>query len=331
MLSIKIFTAIKKRGVLGFFGALVADFFVLSSNRLSLLRDQATRYRFLDRQTGSKELIIVLAGYKPYLWPATLSRLSKYRPDDADICIASSGMFSPKLAELCEEHDWSYLSTERNSPGVALNKAIKLHPSADFIYKLDEDIIIPFGFFDSLRSGYNLAWEDSLLEPGFVAPVLNINGITYKYFLEVLGLEKEYQDSFGSLLMRCDNLPVHNNSDAGWYIWERSLPFDYIAELFKNKSGYFSCSTRFSIGAILFRRSFIDDVGGFKSAWHSGVLGVDEDILCRDCTSQSRPMYIIKSVFAGHFSFYPQEKFMKEKLPVMSALDPITFPDDFYQ
>jgi hypothetical protein len=232
---------------------------------------------------------------------------------------------------MCARNGWSYLSVRRNSPGIALNKAISLHPHSDFIYKLDEDIFIGKDFFLLLRRGYDDAWRCSLQEPGFCAPVLNVNGVSYRAFLRELGLERDYQLEFGELFTRCDDLPVHSNPAAAWWLWRRTLPFDKTSERFAQLAGSHSvCSTRFSIGAILFRHSFIDKVGGFKSSWRSGVLGVDEDMLCRDCVSQSRPMCVIDSVLAGHFSFYPQEALMREKLPEMSDLDPVTFPPSRY-
>lgn len=178
---------------------------------------------------------------------------------------------------------------------------------------------------------YQATWKYSLLEPGFCAPKLNVDSISYRILLRELNLESEYRNEFGPIFTRCDNIPVHNNPDASWWLWRNALPFDEKVEHFARLTERYSvCATRFSIGAILFRRGFISKVGGFKSDWKSGVLGVDEDQLCRDCTSESRPMYIIESVLAGHFSFSPQEKLMRTKLPEMSHLDPVTFPPEHY-
>jgi hypothetical protein len=323
--------SLKKRGFYGVLGAKLADSVEAIGRRLTYIRDHRSKYRFEDRSSGRKTLIIVLAGYKAYLWPATLERMKRHAPDDADFCIASSGVRSSALEEMCALNGWSYLSTSRNSPGIAINLSIGLHPAADYVFKLDEDIVIGKHFFRLLRSGYDRICEQSLLEPGFCAPVLNVNGISYRIFLREQGLEQDYQEQFGKLIARCEDLPVHNNPVTAYWIWQNTLPFDEKCDGFlQNEARYSVCSTRFSIGAILFRREFIDKVGGFKSAWHSGVLGVDEDILCRDCVSQSRPMYIVENVLAGHFSFYPQESLMREKLPEMALMDPVTFPIAHY-
>jgi hypothetical protein len=327
----KTIQSIQKRGFFGVLRAAIADFFEVTSRHLAHIRDYGSKYTFIDRRLNKPTLVVILAGYKSYLWSATLARLEKHAPPDADLCIASAGTYSKELADFCARAGWSYLSVKRNAPGVALNRAIALHPSADFIYKIDEDIFVGQKFFQLLHAGYEHAWRDSFLEPGFCAPVLNVNGISYRAFLRELGHESEYQREFGELIIRCSELPVHNDPKASWWLWQRTLPFDEKSERFSNLLGRYSiCSTRFSIGAILFRRSFIEKVGGFKSSWHSGVLGVDEDMLCRDCISKSRPMYIIESALAGHFSFYPQEIFMRERLADMARLDPATFPPEHF-
>lgn len=322
----KFFKALKNKGMFGFLEAAFADVLEVIGKFLVRIRDHYSRYNFVDRSKGESTLVVVLAGYKQYLWCATLTNLHKHQPENVDICIVSSGMYSQALADLCEEHMWSYISVKRNSPGVAINKAIYLHPNADYIYKLDEDIFISSGFFENLKNGYDYSYKYSLLEPGFVAPVLNLNGVSYSVFLREFNLEAAYREKFGNIIIRCGDLPIHNSPETAWWIWQHTLPFEEKAEkLAENQMSYTICNTRFSIGAILFRREFINNIGGFKSDWHSGVLGVDEDELCRDCISLSRPMYIINTVLAGHFSFYPQEQYMKQKLSEMSSLDPITF------
>lgn len=323
---LRIIKAIQKKGIIGFLGAGIADFFSILDHYLKNFRDKSTKYKFTDKSKGQSNLIVVLAGYKSYLWNFTLKNIYQYQLENADVCIVSAGLYSQELADLCDKNGWSYLSVKRNSPGVALNKAILLHPESDYIYKLDEDIFISEKFFENLKKGYDLTFKKTLLEPGFVAPVLNINGISYSIFLKELDLEKEYKERFGDIIKRCGDLPVHNNPETAWWLWKNSLPFyDISKKISDNQFDYSICNTRFSIGAILFRRAFIEQVGGFKSAWHSGVLGVDEDELCRDCTSHSRPIYLMHNILAGHFSFYPQESYMKEKLPEMAILDPRTF------
>lgn len=326
----KIQRSIQKRGVRGFLRTAFMDLIEAFEKHSAKQRDTRTHYKFTNRSLGRKKLIIILAGYKDYLWPATLDRIHAHAPDDYDVCITSSGIQSKDLIDLCEKLGWSYLCTKRNSPGIALNKAILLHPSADYIFKIDEDIFVANGFFESMLDGYEKITAEIAIEPGFCSPILNVNGLSYREFLRTLGIENEYKNRFGKLISRCGNLPIHNNPEAAWWIWENTLPFDFVAGKFANKKSYSFCYTRFSIGAILFRRNFWEQIGGFKSSWHEGVLGADEDALCRDCVSLSRPMCIIHSVLAGHFSFHTQEALMMKKLPVMAEIDPKTFAPEIF-
>jgi len=322
--------SIRKHGIRGALCRAVTVVLVMIGKKFARCRDHYSLYRFVNRGNNRQTLIVVLAGYKSYLWPATLARLEKYASEDADFCIASAGMRSVELEKMCERNGWSYLSVSRNAPGIALNRAIALHPLADYIFKLDEDIFIGKDFFRLLRQGYDYVWKDTLREPGFCAPTLNVNGISYLHFLRKLDLEREYEREFGPLIAFCGGLLQSNPSVALW-LWRNTLPFDQkVAEFAQSETRYSLCGMKFSIGAILFRRAFIEQIGGFRSAWCPGALGVDEGFLCRDCVHQSRPMYIIENVLSGHFSFSPQEALMREKLPELSASDPETFPPEYF-
>lgn len=323
---IKIFKSLKSKGFIGFIIAINLDLIGVIVRKLHRVRDYYTLYKFHNYASQQSTLIVILAGYKSYLWASTLKSIVKYQPNNVDVCIVSAGLNDEKLLRFCESNKWSYLSTSRNSPGIALNKAIELHPQADFIYKLDEDIIVGPDFFEKLLEGYKYTHKNSLLEPGFVAPVLNVNGVSYAILLRALGLEKQYEEIFGQIVSKCGDLPVHYDPEAAWWLWKNTLPFkEKSLNLSKSGISYTVCPTRFSIGAILFRREFIEQIGGLKSSWYTGVLGVDEDELCKDCVSASRPIYIINNVLAGHFSFFPQEKFMKSKLSEMAMIDPDSF------
>lgn len=317
----------KQRGPLGFAFACVADFLALVGKGMIRIRDHWSPCRFIDRSRGRQRAVFILAGYKRYLWPATLERIKHYAIEDADYCIVSPGLHDSELERLCADWGWSYLSVMRNSPGVALNKAIALHPKADYIYKIDEDIFISKRFLEGLMDGYTKAWQVLGMEPGFCAPVLNVNGVSVGSFLDGVSHRDAYERLFGKLVLRCGGVPAHSDPEACWWLWTKSLPFDQVAEKFSSTdAGISVCATRFSIGAILFRREFILQIGGVRSSWRSGVLGVDEDGLCRDCVSHSRPMVIVHGVLAGHFSFYPQEERMRARFVELSQFDARTFP-----
>ncbi len=39
-------------------------------------------YTFIDRSKGNQRLLIILAGYKSFLWPLTITRIAKFVPSD---------------------------------------------------------------------------------------------------------------------------------------------------------------------------------------------------------------------------------------------------------
>jgi hypothetical protein len=298
-------------------------------NSIVRFRDFKSGYTFVDHRKDAKKLIVILAGHKQYLWPTTLLRVKKYAPPDHDLCVASPGLYLEELSKFCADSGFSYLSTKKNAPGIALNIAVDLHKSAELIYKLDEDIFIGKHFFDDISKGYRHFFDETGLEPGFCTPILNINGITSVDFLQAIGKIQAYSDAFSTPVRRCGGVSAHSNPDACLWLWEHSLPFDKMADDFHERNlSTTVCATRFSIGAILFHRSFWEQCKGFASSWIPGELGVDEDNFCKSCVSLSRPMVIVQNVLCGHFSFYPQESFMKTKIPHLSATDPLCFPPE---
>jgi len=272
----------------------------------------------------------VLAGYKPLLWPLTLRRIAIYAPSDASSCVVTAGKKVDELAALCKANSWTYISVRENKTGLALNKAIAAHPASRWIFKIDEDIFVSKDFFTDMRNGYESIVADGQYRPGFCAPTLNVNGISYISFLEKLEKSSEYFKKFGELRAACDGVHAHYDPIAALWIWKLSLPFDEIAARFRDQakdtvSNKHLIGTRFSIGAILLERSFLDQIGGFRSSWRQKMLGVDEAALCMACVEHSRPMFYLSNVLAGHFSFYPQEHTMLEALPRLAELDPVTF------
>lgn len=272
-------------------------------------------YTFIDRSKGSQRLLIVLAGYKEFLWPFTLDRLTKFVPSDIDVCILSAGLYSAPLAELAERHGWSYLYTKANKVSLVQNLAIAAHKEAKWIYKLDEDIFISEGFFDSLLEGYLRSKKEGLYNPGFCSPILNVNGYSYINLLKIIGAEDEYRDKFGELKRAAHNIKAHSDPEAAKWLWQKSLPFDEVASYVRSQPfNYSAAPHQFSIGAILFERELWETVGGLRTSLHEGVLGIDEEYLCKDCIALSRPIVVIHNLFAGHFSFGPQEPAMKAYL-----------------
>ena len=320
--------SMRKRGFAGFIAHIFLDIFTAVARRLAWIRDNSSASEVTGTIRDSQSLIVILAGYKPVIWPLMLRRIARHAPKDHAVCVVTAGKSEPKLAAFCVQNRWCYLSVKKNKTGLALNQAIALHPKARWIYKLDEDIFIPAGFFQGLRRGYERIVKEGVYRPGFCSPTLNVNGVSYRHFLEATGNTRAYLKQFGELAVACDGVKAHYDPQAAVWLWRRTLPLEKVAKRFSGRRGadrHLISGTRFSIGAILLERDFLESVGGFRSTWRQKMLGIDESFLCAACVERSRPMIVLKDVLAGHFSFYTQEQAMLAALPSLAAADPDCF------
>lgn len=285
------------------------------------------RHRFDDRRRHSETLVVILAGYKPYLWDLSLARLARFLPGDVDVCVASPGIVHNELADWATSHSFSYLATSGNYPSLAQNLAIRHHPRARYVLKVDEDVFVAEGFVEGLLATYRHVEQDARHWPGFVAPLLNVNGYSYRPFLEAIGAAEDYRERFGELMQAAGPIRATEDGEAARWIWERSLPFDEVAARVRaGGTGYSTVPHKFSIGAILFERAFWERFGGFKVRPFVGGIGVDEAHICAACTTFSRVMAVSHGTLAGHYSFAPQEEIMRRALPALRerlALDDV--------
>ena len=272
---------------------------------------------FIDRQKNNDKLLIVLAGYKEFLYDAVFGRIKKYLEDDIDVCVITSGMESDIVKSLCEENSWSYLSTKENDVSLVQNVAILLHPHAKMIFKLDEDIFITEGYFGHMIEAYHIACEGQY-NPGVIAPLIPVNGYGYVRILDKLGLQEEYKHRFGRIKASTTIMdPIQSDPKIARFFWgeDEVVPtIDKMNELFSNQRPHvvIPCPIRFSIGAILFERELWEKMGYFRRVKGTNSLGVDEADLCNFCCSSSRPLMVTENVVVGHLSFGPQNKSMQE-------------------
>src|SRR4051812_19798188 len=219
-----------------------------------------------DRRRGSDRMVLVLAGFKSYLWPYTLPRIARFAPADADVCVVSAGVTSPELAEVARANGWSYLTTRTRRLASAQNIAIREHSHAQWIFKVDEDVFATEGSFDRVLDGHQAVDAEGVYRPGFAAPILNVNGFSYVPFLEALGLLNRFAEEFGGLPRACTEIPVQRDGRAAAWIWDHSVPLDDVARTFTDRE--FSYSTiphRFSTGFILFHRDFWEEISGIRA------------------------------------------------------------------
>ncbi|MBR2743808.1 MAG: hypothetical protein IKE01_00725 [Clostridia bacterium] len=275
------------------------------------------KYTFIDRKKNYEKLCIILAGYKEFLWEDVFGRIEKYVPDDVDVCIVSSGVFSENLKEIAEKNEWSYLSVKQNKVSLVQNIAINLFEKAKMIYKLDEDIFVTENFFNKLYETYENVEKNSNYRIGYVAPLLPINGYANVIVLKKTGLTEKFEKLFGKPYHDgCGEEPIIMNPDIAKFMWgdqnDELKDIDNLDRIFsKEKFSYSVCPIRFSIGAILFSRNFWEEIGRLYVG-PGNNMGKDEEQICEYCMIKSRAMIVSENTIVGHFSYGPQTNEMKK-------------------
>jgi hypothetical protein len=270
------------------------------------------RFAFEDRSRGADTVVLILAGFKEYLWPCVLPRLAELAPADADVCLLSAGVHSAELASTAQRNGWSYLTTDTRRISTVQNIAIREHGQADWIYKVDEDVLVTEKCLEHLRAGYEAVEAAGEYRPGFAAPILNLNGHSYVDFLEELGLREEYAAEFGGTPRACTGIPIHRDGRAAVWLWRHSVPLDEVARRFSDLPfSYTPIPHRFSTGLVLFRREFWELMAGIRAPLTPPGSGADEAYLCAQCVDRSRVMALIHNACAGHYAFARQEETMQ--------------------
>lgn len=274
------------------------------------------KYKFINRSENRNKLCIVLAGYKEYLWDSVFDRLFAFVEKDIDVCIISSGVYSEDLALICQNNNWSYLSTQKNKLTLAQNIAILLHPNAELIYKLDEDIFITENYFQIMEQTYVQAQKDDKYEVGFVGALLTVHGYGFLRVLEKLNKVEQTEKIFGHLRYgEMGKNPAYTDPNFAKYMWGDGLEelqnIDKVAKEFQKEDIKYELSPfRFAIGAILMPRQIWEDMGKFPvtSGWN---MGVDETSLNTYCFLNSKVIVVAENTLVGHFAYFPQNEAMK--------------------
>ena len=271
-------------------------------------------YEFVDRSRGCEKLCIVLAGYKQALWEDVFGRIAAFVPDDVDMCIMTSGLVSEELRSIAEAHGWSYLSTSVNHLSLVQNIAIECHPQAKWIYKLDEDMFVTRGFFENLFNTYGRVQNDSVYEPAFVAPLINVNCYGHIRLLQKLSLYDDFKRTGISEAIVSDGLKRNKSAiedpRVALYMWgdsqEQLCDIDALSVSFASEPFEYSvCPVRFSIGAILFNRDLWSEMGGFPITFIGSDYGIgdDEEFLCRYAFDSARAIIVSENCLVGHLGY----------------------------
>jgi len=295
---------------------------LLKSSQLFKLLKDATVQTFvkpsfvLDNYSGGKTVCLVLAGYKEFLWEVVFNRLKLFCPDDVEICIVSSGVFSEKLKRIAEENAWTYMYFKHNCVPQVLNSAMDYFSNVRRFFKIDEDVFVTKGSFQAVREAYYSAQDKYC--PGFSAPLIPINGFGYSFVLKKFGKTEEYAHLFEQPKI-CAGVDqrIESDPDAAIYMWEKlggnidELNRQININGHEESTSYLVCPIRFSIGFIYFDRGIFERFGYFPVMSGNG-MGMDEEYLCSLAIKSSRPIIVSNRTIVGHLSFGAQNKRMED-------------------
>ncbi len=282
-------------------------------------RGLTRKYKFEDRKKDKDMVCIILAGYQEIVWDIVFKRIKAFVPENVEVCLCSSGKYSEKLSEIAKNNDWSYLSTKRNNVSLIQNVAINLYKKATYIYKLDEDIFVTKGYFETLMQAYKNIEQNGDYDVGIVAPMIPINGYSYLNIIRRFNLVEKYKElqrkvGIDERLIHITERGSgnHTNPQVARFLWEQAPSIDEMNNAVqKDEFGYEVCPIRYSIGAILFKRKLWDEMEYFEVSKREG-MGRDEQKICAYCMLTSRPILISKNTIVGHLAYGPQKKEMEK-------------------
>ena len=186
------------------------------------------KYKFLDQRKGSKNVtVLLLAGAHDYTWRIVFRRLYEYS-DDLDVVVVNPGGLNGELCmKFARDYGWSYFECFPNSITAAENFVLKNIIESDKVIKMDDDILITKNTFKNILKAYNAVKEEGI-EIGFLAPVLNVNNVSYYFFLKTLGLIEELVHSLRN--------PISSSARAALRVCSKLYPFSLLISALRGKS-----------------------------------------------------------------------------------------------
>jgi len=268
-------------------------------------------YVFENRRQGKKALCYILAGYEQTIWAGTLGRIEKYQSELYDYCLISSGKYDDDLSVLAEKNNWSYLSTEVNQVCYIQNLVVELHPDAEYILKMDEDIFVSKGFFDRMLEGYKRIETEGDYRIGFVVPIVPLNCAGYVSYLRLSNNREEYEKRFGRAYISRFSA-VFNVPETAEFLWDSMGSIDVMNERFSRNDGYGVLNCYYNIGVIMFSRERWLMMGKWPITVGASGMAEDEVYICNDGLEKDMAIYELYNVLAGHLAFGHQKERMLE-------------------
>lgn len=268
-------------------------------------------WHFTNRSKGKKHLCYILAGYEPELWKDTIGRVENFQDEDMDYCLVLSGKQDDIVEKIAERNGWSYLYTETNQVCFIQNLVIELHPSAEYILKMDEDIFVGKNFFAEMIRNYRKIEEEGECRIGFAVPVVPLNCCGYVTYLNLIGRKEEYEQQFGRVYKHWFSA-VFNVEETAEFLWDTMETFDSMSSRFLKNEGYDILDCYYNIGCIMFSRERWMMMGRWPELPGESGMGRDEAHICEDNRKKDLAIYEIKSALAGHLAFGHQKKRMMQ-------------------
>lgn len=292
-------------------------------------KNYGSKYVIEGEVKNKSQMLFVLAGYKQELWDDVFGRFKAFETPDLEICIASSGKYSPELSAICKKNDWVYVSTTLNNVCVITNIILEIFNKAEYIFKLDEDIYIPKDYFKNMKIAYDIIEKENPdYAISYVCPVLPLGFYGMHDFLLKKKCLPEYEAKFGKHLRGGTPLNPAFRKKCGVdeFIWEKIGNFDECAaEYAKDPFSYEIAPLRTGIATILFKRKFWNEFGGLQRYKGIGIgNNGDEGQITSYCALNFRASFCVKNILVGHFSFggsEPQVLQLRKNKPEIFTLN----------
>jgi hypothetical protein len=266
------------------------------------------RFHFEDRRPASTAtLVCLLAGRNREMQPFVLPPFAT-ATKDFYVCVVTPGFYDDGLSAVCAARGWSYLAIRTRDFGLAQNICYRLHPDAEEIVKINDDIFVPPGTVAALVERLRKFKRDGIFNPGLVAPLITSDGVCYRHLLEALGLLGDFERTFGTARVAASGLTIDTNRLAALWLWERIAPVARTAEIMASRPEHvLYAPVSFSAGMIAFERSFWEESGYFPVYRRRLMVGRDKpdmegDYLCARAQALSRPVLISSQILAGRFA-----------------------------
>jgi hypothetical protein len=213
--------------------------------------------------------ILLITHDRSYILKKVLTRLLNYtdwNEFDLWICCSSSTPSNKKIIDAFSSRYKEINVFHQDVNQVALIQNLVIEKLKKDIYiKLDDDILVG----DNWYKGFLGVYQRNSNNISIGSVVMPINGFGWTIFLDIMGLNQEFNSRFPDvkLIQGCTEPASWHDKDVSEYIWSKCLDIDLTArEFISNQESFqdFSVPYRYSIGGIIFSHEFWEKMNGWK-------------------------------------------------------------------